>query len=98
MKIDFSVELTDFSGEALKLDANSANLTLKDVCTLAIKTPLQDDANLSLDKKLELDKIGEIIWSGSGELETEQATVIKERVSKVFPTPAVAGAVRRAIG
>jgi len=98
MKIDFSQELVDFTGETLKLDANSPNLTLKDVITFAIKTPLQDDANLPLDKKLELDKIGEIVWSGVGELETEQASIIKDRVSKVFPTPAVAGAVRRAIG
>lgn len=98
MKIDFSQELKDFTGESLKLNENSPNLTLKDVCTLAIKTPLQEDANLPLDAKIKLDRIGEIIWSGAGELELEDAALIKERVSKVFPTPAVAGAVRRAIG
>jgi hypothetical protein len=98
MVIDFSQELKDFTGEVLKLDANSPNLTLKDVITLAIKTPLQEDQNLSLDAKIKLDRIGEMIWNGAGELETDDATLIKERVSKVFPTPAVAGAVRRAIG
>ena len=98
MVIDFSVEPKDFSGEPLKLKDDGPNLTLKDIITLAIKTPLQDDPQLSLDKKLDLDKIGELVWSGAGELETDQATLIKERISKVFPGPAIAGAVRRAIG
>jgi hypothetical protein len=98
VKIDFSQELKDFTGEPLKLNENSPNLTLKDVITLALKSPLQEDATLSLDAKIKLDRIGETVWSGNGELEIEDAALIKERVSKVFPTPAVAGAVRRAIG
>jgi hypothetical protein len=98
MKIDFSQELKDFTGEPLKLNENSPNLTLKDVITLALKSPLQEDAILPLDAKIKLDRIGETVWSGNGELELEDAALIKERVSKVFPTPAVAGAVRRAIG
>jgi hypothetical protein len=98
VKIDFSQELKDFTGEPLKLNENSPNLTLKDVITLALKSPLQEDATLPLDAKIKLDRIGETVWSGNGELELEDAALIKERVSKVFPTPAVAGAVRRAIG
>lgn len=98
MKVDFLQELKDFTGENLKLKEDSPNLTLKDVITLAIKTPLQEDQGLSLEAKIKLDKIGELVWAGAGELEMEDAVLIKERISKVFPTPAVAGAVRRAIG
>ena len=97
MKIDFTQQLKDFSGEVLKLDEKSAPLTLKDMISLSIKTTLPDDNTLTLQQKLDLDKIGEIVWSGEGELDTAQATLIKERISKVFTAPAVSGAVKRAI-
>ena len=98
MKIDFTQELKDFSGEVLKMAADAPNLTLKDVISLSIKTQLPEDATTPLDKKIELDRIGELVWSEDGDMSVEQAAAIKERISKVFSSPAVSGAVKRAIG
>ena len=105
MKVDFTQELKDFAGEPLKLPPpdpsvkpqDMPNLTLKDVISIAIKTALQEDANLALDAKIKLDKIGEVVWKGVGDFDTDMASLIKERISKVFTSPAVSGAVRRAI-
>lgn len=81
----------------MKIAEGAANLTLKDVITLAIKTSLPDDSHLPLDQKLALSKIGEIVYSKDGELDTAQATMIKERIAKVFTAPALAGAVNSII-
>ena len=91
-------ELKDFSGEPLKISEAAPNLTLKEVMSLSIKTTLQEDATTPLDKKIELDRIGEAIYKeGEIDLSVEQCVMIKERISKVFTAPAVAGAVKRAI-
>ena len=98
MKVDFLQELKDFSGEELKLNKDDKdNLTLKAVISIAVKSAIQEDQQLALDIKLKLDKIGEIACGGTGEFTTEMATLIKERISKVFTSPAVSGAVHRAI-
>lgn len=97
MKIDFTQELRDFAGEPLKLQEGSPNLTLKEVVSFAIKSQLPEDAQSPLADKIALDRIGELVYTEGGEMSTEQASVIKERISKVFTSPAVAGAVRRAI-
>jgi hypothetical protein len=97
VKIDVKQELKDFSGEPLKISEGSPNLTLKEVMSLSIKTTLQEDATTPLDKKIELDRIGEAIFKEEVDISVEQCVMIKERISKVFTAPAVAGAVRRAI-
>jgi len=97
VKIDVKQELKDFSGEPLKISETAPNLTLKEVMSLSIKTTLQEDATTPLDKKIELDRIGEAIYKDEVDLTVEQCVIIKERISKVFTAPAVAGAVRRAI-
>jgi hypothetical protein len=96
VKINFTQELKDFAGEPIRLTENGANLTLKDVIFIAIRAQLQDDNNSTLDQKLLINKIGEAVHENS-ELSTEQASALKERVSKVFPSPAVCGAICKAI-
>jgi hypothetical protein len=96
VKIDFTQELKDFAGEPIRLSETSSNLMLKDVIFMAVRAQLQDDANSTLDQKLALNKVAEIVYQ-NGELTIEQASIIKERVSKVFPSPAVCGAICKAI-
>ena len=96
MKIDFTQELKDFAGEPIRLSETSPNLMLKDVIFIAVRAQLQDDANSTLDQKLALNKVAEIVYQ-NGELTIEQASIIKERASKMFASPAVCGAICKAI-
>jgi hypothetical protein len=97
VKIDFMQELKDFAGEPLQLQKDGPNLTLKEAITISIRSALQEDAHAPLADKIALDRIGELVYQDGGEIDTGQATIIKERIAKVFTAPAVSGAVKRAI-
>lgn len=96
MKIDFEKELKDFAGEPIRFSENTSNVKLKDVIFLAVRSQLQEDGSSTLEQKLSLNKVAEAVYQNL-ELTTEQASMIKERVSKVFPSPAVCGAICKAI-
>lgn len=96
MKIDFTQELKDFAGEPIRLSEASPNLLLKDIIFMAVRAQLQDDSTSTLEQKLALNKVGEIVYKNE-ELTIEQASIIKERASKMFPSPAVCGAICKAI-
>lgn len=98
MKIDFEKELTDFTGETIKMDnrPDSKPLTLKQISLIAIKTPLADDQSLPFTEKIKVVDIGIKINRGK-EITTDDAATLKERISKCFPAAVVAEAVDRAI-
>lgn len=97
MKVNLDQKLYDFTGDTFKLGPNTDDLTLSDVIILAVKTPTQEDATLTMLQKLDLAKIGKAVYMGLDEFSTEQVTMIKERVCKTLNAPALALAVNEAI-
>lgn len=98
MKIDFSQVLLSFTGEPFQLEEGGADLTLKDATIRACKTPIPGDEKLTFEEKIIVDNIGLAAFTDATEIEMDQAKIIKDRISVILNAPAIAGAVRRAIG
>jgi len=96
MKIDFNQPLVDFTGEPILLAKDGPQATLKDLSIISIKNPIQEDAAAPYADKLDLANMGEAIFNGV-DITTPQASKLKERICKFFPSPAIAFAVEKAI-
>ena len=89
MKIDFNTLLTDLTGKpfAPEKDASGKDVPvlLKTICVRALTTPLAEDQSLTGEaafKRLEVAR--KIYAGGEQDIDPADATLIRDRVAKLF--------------
>lgn len=91
MEIQFGQIVEDSRGEALP-DPDTrtdGKLTLARACEIALDTPLKEDQDETLKKKLERGRLIEQINEAAADLtpltlKSEDITLLKERIGKIF--------------
>lgn len=92
MKINFTQTINDARGNAIK-NNDDTDLTLRDVCSGAMFAMLPNDDQLSGNRKAEIGALGlKLFDSEELDLKSEQVTLIKERVGKMWNPLVVARA------
>jgi hypothetical protein len=84
MRVNLSAVIRDLKGEVIKDGKN--DLTLSTVCCGALLTPLPDETNLSADEKVRRFKLAvKLCDGGQQDLSSEEITMLKQLVGKVYP-------------
>jgi hypothetical protein len=92
-KRNLDLDITDFSGKPMTMDntPNGERMTLKSVCQLSCLSYSQDgsDNAMSMQQKLRLHALGRRLHDGGvQDFTSEDITLIKERICKIFVTMA----------
>lgn len=94
MKIDMSQQLRGLDGKPVlvKDGEESVPMKLSNVCVNALLTATEGDKKQSGEDKFKNYHLAQKLHEKSEvELEAEEVAKLKERVSKVFPSPLVVG-------
>lgn len=100
MRIQVNQEILDFEGKPLLInpkDPKSESIKLKDIIGNSINNTLQSE-QLSAEVKNKLFQIGLKLYKGNEvDFTTDQLSLIKERVNKIYQNPLICGRVEEII-
>lgn len=84
MQYSCKLVLKDHEGNAIKGEKNE--LTLKDLCSMALKAPLQEDAGKGVDHFMKMGDLLRKLHNAKDkfELTSEEVTLLKERIPKTI--------------
>lgn len=89
MKYNLSQTILQLDGSAFE-----DKPTLQAICLTAVTMPLKQDETLSLNQKLELYRLAQrIVATNEVDLTSEEVSLLKERVGKVFNNITIIGRV-----
>ena len=84
MKINFDVEMKDFSGKTINSQDNKP-VTLKDICINALMGVLESDKTLTGNQKFELYIVAKNIHAGGVvDIGINDIKIIQDRVDKIY--------------
>ena len=100
MKVDLSKEIVDFEGKPVILNEKET-YTVGSVLSIALNTALEgDDKDTGEQRMRKYELAGNVVKNKKGSLviDSEDMSMLKERIRKVFPIPLVYGRISEAFG